>query len=115
VVLLKQGEKIHLITRRRFEGDLRWHFVGEVQASTDTTARVEGYTFVFDSGRNEFVKRPETRVRIFGLADSGNIINIIPEEVDIRNVFYRLSAEKCLVVTDDRSFSLDVNEFSQWR
>ena len=115
MVLLKQREKIHVITRRRFERDLRRHFVGEVQAATETTARVEGYTFVFDEGENEFVKRPETRVRIFGLADSGNIINVIPEATDIRNLSYRLSAENRLILTDGKSFSLDVNEFSQWR
>lgn len=115
MVLLKQGEKIHVITRRRFEGDLRRHFVGEVQAATDTAVRVEGYAFVFQTGNNQYVKRPEKRVRIFGLADSGNIINVIPETVDIRSVSYRLSPDNRLVVTDGKSFSLDIHEFSSWR
>jgi hypothetical protein len=115
MVLLKQGEKIHVITRRQFEGDLRRHFVGEILAATDTTARVKGYAFVFDAGKNEYVRRPEVRMRIFGLADSGNTINVIPEAVEIGNLSYRLSPEKRLVFTDGKSFSLDINEFSQWR
>jgi len=114
-MILEQGDKLHVMTRRGFNEDLRRHFVGEVQAATETTARAEGYVFVFDVTVNEFVKRPEKRVRIFGLADSGHIINVLPRTVDIEAVHYGQSKDQRLVLTDDKSFSLDINEFSHFR
>ncbi|MGB2768204.1 MAG: hypothetical protein WBC88_00565 [Candidatus Zixiibacteriota bacterium] len=115
MAVLEQGDKIHVMTRRRFEEDLRRHFVGEIQAATDTAIRVEGYTFVFDGTANEFVKRPEIRVRIFGLADSGNIINVLPRTVDIKKVYYGQSEDKRLMLADGESFTLDINEFTHLR
>ncbi|MGB7061488.1 MAG: hypothetical protein WBF13_03945 [Candidatus Zixiibacteriota bacterium] len=113
--VLEQGDKIHVMTRRRFEEDLRRHFVGEIQAAIDTAVRVVGYTFVFDGTVNEFVKRPEIRVRVFGLADSGNIINVLTRTVDIKKVYYGQSKDKRLILTDGESFSLDINEFTHLR
>jgi len=114
-MVLQQGEKVHVITRRLFEGDIRRHFVGEVQDASDSAARLCGYVFVFDVGRSQFIKRPERRVRIIGLADSGSIINVIPAEVDLNAVFYQISEENHTVFTDGKSFSLDINEFSAIR
>jgi hypothetical protein len=111
-MLLKPGEKIHVITRRWFEGDLRRHFAGEIVAANESIARVRGYTFVFHPGPNEYVRRPESRERIIALADAGNIINFIPEDVNLEELVYRPSEENRLVVTDRRSFHLDINEFS---
>jgi hypothetical protein len=114
-MVLRPGEKVHIITRRLFENDLRRHFVGEVQASTECMARVEGYVFVFDTGTNQFVRRPERRVRVLGLADSGQIINVIPETADLENLRYEMSSQGRMVVTDGGSFSLDINEFTAFR
>ena len=44
--MIATGEKVYVITRRTFEGDLRRQFVGEVQAVTDFAMRVQGYAFV---------------------------------------------------------------------
>ena len=111
-MLLKPGEKIHVITRRLFEGDLRRHFAGEIVAADDRAVRVKGYTFVFYPTRNEYVRRPDLRERIVVLADADNIINVIPENVNLEDLAYRPSEENRLVVTDHRSFYLDINEFS---
>ncbi len=46
-------------------------------------ARVAGYVFIFDYSANEYIRRPEKRIRIIGLADSGNIINVLPITADI--------------------------------
>ncbi len=35
-MVLAQGEKVHVILRRNFEGDLRRHFVGEIIAASET-------------------------------------------------------------------------------
>ena len=114
-MILKEGEKVHIITRRLFENDLRRHFAGEVQAVGEVAVRIEGYVFVFDAGNVRYVKRPERRVRIFGLADSGNIINVIPAHVDLEALSYQTSANNHMVFTDGKSFTLDINEFSAIR
>jgi hypothetical protein len=111
-VLLMPGERIHVITRRLFEGDLRRHFVGEIVAANNRAVRVKGYAFIFYPARNEYVRRPELRERIIALADAGEIINVIPGNVSLEELTYRPSEENRLVVTDGKSFRLDINEFS---
>lgn len=110
--VVKTGDKLHVITRRGFDGDIRRHFVGEVLEFEDGMARVRGYTFLYDQFRNEFVRRPELRTRILGLGDSGHVINVLPDEVEIERLRYTHSEERRLIVTDGRSFTLDINEFS---
>ena len=110
--MLEPGEKIHVITRRFFEGDIRRHFAGQVVTASETVARVQGYTFVFYPGPNEYIRRPETRERIIALSDAGNIINVLPENVRLEDLVYQKSGQNRLVVTDGKSYSLDINEFS---
>jgi hypothetical protein len=74
-------------------------------------ARVAGYVFIFDYSANEYIRRPEKRLRIIGLADSGNIINLLPVPADIEKAEYTQSRENKLVVTDNKTFTLDINEF----
>jgi hypothetical protein len=114
-MVLKEGEKVHVITRRSFDTDLRRHFVGEVQAVSEVAIRLEGYVFVLDASNNQYVKRPGRRVRVFDLADSGSIINVIPVDVDLDDLSYQTSAQNRSVLTDGKSYSLDINEFSAVR
>ncbi len=109
------GDKIHVMTRRSFDGDLRRHMVGEILAFDDGIVRVRGYTFLYDQFRNEFVRRPEIRTRLLGLGDSGHVINVLPAEVEIERLRYTHSDERRLVLTDGRGYSLDINEFSTTR
>jgi hypothetical protein len=67
-----------------------------------------------------FVRRPELRVRLVSLADGNNVINIIPREVDLEDLQYEdlqydssPGKTKHVVITDGKSFSLDVHEFSR--
>ena len=110
-MVLKEGEKVHVIIRRNFDGDIRRHFAGEVEAVSGNVARVKGYVFVFNTITNEFVRKPERRPRMLGLADSGNIINIIPPDVILEDLEYRYYRGKQLVITDGQDFMLDINEF----
>jgi hypothetical protein len=110
-MLLELGEKIHLMVRRKFEDDLRRHFIGEVLVADSSVARVAGYVFIFDYSANEYIRQPEKRIRIIGLADSGNIINVLPITADIEKAEYTQSRENKLVVTDNKTFTLDINEF----
>jgi hypothetical protein len=109
-MVLKLGEKIHVIVRRRWEDDLRRHFVGEVTDATENVVRIKGYVFVFHPGTNKYIKRPDLRDRIVSLTDSGNIINILPPAVDLDKVSYQTSRDERLVLTDGE-YSLDINEF----
>ena len=61
--VVEVGEKLHIITRRCFEEDMRRHFVGEVTATAGSLAELRGYAFVFHSGANEFRRHPEERRR----------------------------------------------------
>ena len=108
-------EKIHIITRRVFEKDLRRHFVGVIEDVSSELARVKGYVFVFDEWADEFKRRPEERVRIFSLTDANLIINILPPEIEITELMYKVNQEGQRVVTDGKDFSLDVSEFTAKR
>lgn len=108
--MLEAGDLIHVITRRTFEGDVRRHFVGEVVDADGRCARVHGYAFVLDPTRNEFVRKRQPRTRILGIADSGNVIVVLPHGVDLESLRYDSSNRKMLL-TDGHSFSMDVNEF----
>jgi len=104
------GDKLHIITRRRFDGDVRRHFAGEVTGCTGDLYELRGYEFVFSSGSNEYKRRPELRTRLFSLGEEGFIVTKISRHIDIESLEYRF-LEKRRVVTDRKAFTLDINEF----
>ncbi len=114
-MILQKGEKIHVVMRRLFDGDVQRHFAGVVQEIQNDILRCEGYVFAFNLSRNEFEKHTGKRQRIVALADSRNIINIIPPEIEIDELFYGVSKEKHMEVTDGKTFHLDLNEFGPRR
>jgi len=110
--VLAVGDKLHIMTRRLFADDVHPHFVGAISAVAGPLFRAQGYSFVFDSGTNLYVKHPDARTRLFSLSDAGHIISVIPQEVDLNLLQYRTVAG-CLAITDGRGFSLEINEFGQ--
>jgi hypothetical protein len=110
--VLTVGEKLHIMTRRLFADDVHPHFVGEISAVTGPLFRVQGFSFIFDSATNSYVKHPELRTRLFSLSDAGHIITVIPQEVDLNSLEFRTVSGR-LAITDSRSFSLEINEFGQ--
>lgn len=110
-MILKPGEKIHVIARRLFEGEVRRHFVGVVKDANERTARLEGYVFVFDGGRNEFVRKEDRRVKLVSIGESGFIMNVLPDDVCIDDLQYVQNQDGKTVVSDGKGFTLDVNEF----
>jgi hypothetical protein len=110
-MIINIGEKLHIVIRRNFEGDLRRHFVGEVEAFTGPVVRLLGYTIIFDKTKNVFVKSRGVRLTIMDLAESGYIVNFIPENVEIADLIYQYDNEKKLIMTDEKSYILDINEF----
>jgi hypothetical protein len=108
--VIEAGEKIHVMIRRHFKEEVRRHFAGEVTAATLGQIRVEGYTFTCDPVSLIYRRLPELRTRIFGLNDSGYIINVIPKEVDISRLRYHTNTG-VPILTDGQGFTLEVNEF----
>ena len=109
--MISKGEKIFVVTRRLFEGDIRRHFVGEITDVSKEAVRAEGYAFVFDESKNEFIRREKKRTRIFPLTDSGIVINIISKEVLLEEIRYGVNVKNQRVITDGKSFSMNVSEF----
>ncbi len=109
--ILKNGEKIHVIHRRRFEKDIRRHFVGTVEAFAVGIVRASGYVFVIDDlNKHLFVKRPDRRTKLIPLTSGDVIVNVLPDAVDIEHVTYRLD-DRILWVTDGNGWKMDVKEF----
>lgn len=107
--VLEPGEKVHIIFRRRFEGDPRRHFAGTILAVAGPVGRVSGYAFVYNQGSSEWEKRPDKRTRIIPLGDADLIVIIMPAEVDVDSIHYAV-VDRHLVVTDG-TYTLDINEF----
>lgn len=109
--ILKPGEKIHVIHRRRFDKDIRRHFVGTVEAFAAGVVRATGYVFVIDDLKEHlFIKRPDRRTKLIPLASGDVIVNVLPDAVDIEAVAYKLE-DRVLWVTDGNGWKMDVKEF----
>lgn len=69
------------------------------------------YVWVHDNLRGIFRRRPEEREQIFF---QGNrlTINILPADAELAAVVYEADPEKGLRMTDHKTFSLEVTEFS---
>ncbi len=109
--ILSPGEKIHVMHRRRFEKDVRRHFVGQVEGYEQGVARASGYVFVIDDlSKHLFVKRPDRRTKLISILSGDVIVNVIPASVDVEAVTYELK-DRTLVVTDGNTWTMDVKEF----
>lgn len=109
--ILQSGDKIHVMHRRRFEKDVRRHFVGEVEAYDHGLARASGYVFVIDDlSSHLFVKRPDRRTKLVPITSGDVIVNVLPSSLDLEKVRYELK-QRSLFVTDGASWSMDVKEF----
>jgi hypothetical protein len=74
-------------------------------------ARVTGYAFTLDRATNQFKRKLKQRTRIIALTDANNMVNILPQSIDLGKLVYEFNLERKLVMTDGAGFSLDVNEF----
>ena len=113
-MIVEPGEKLHIVERRYFADDVRRHFVGEVLSCTGWVMRLKGYTWVFDDVSGEFVRKPEKRERVISILDRLTV-NVIPPEADVDAVKYVTVPQKGLVVTDERTFFLEITEFTAMR
>lgn len=108
-MILKRGEKIHVIHRRYFEKEARRHFVGVVEDYEGGVARVTGNIYTVDRAKFAFVRRPETRTRIISIVGGDLLVNVLPPSVDLEKVAYKLEG-KTVRVTDGSDWHLDLSE-----
>ena len=108
-MILKQGEKIHVIHRRFFEKEARRHFVGLVEAYEDGVVRVTGHIYALDKIEGMFERRPEARTRILSIVSGDVFVNVLPSTVNLDAVFYK-QVKRAIRVTDGSNWHLDLSE-----
>jgi len=109
--ILEPQERVLIITRRLYHGDVRRHFVGVVERYERGALRVRGYAFVHDLAHGGFTRRKSPRERIFPL-DNHIIVFVLPDETELGAVHYEVTQESGLIVTDSKHFKLELNEFN---
>ena len=110
-MIVSKGEKVHVVYRRNFDNEIRRHFIGEIIEVSQSTVRLKGNAVIYDSSKTSYVKKPESRITIIDLAGSGYIVNIIDINVKIEELQYLIDKNKRLILSDNKEFSLDINEF----
>lgn len=110
-MIIEKGEKMHIMYRALYENSTRRHFLGEVKSVEGPVCRLEGFVFVYDKKTTEFIRKPEKRITIIDISESGYIANIIDRLVNLENVIYKYAQGIGLIATDNKDFSLNINEF----
>ena len=110
-MITSKGEKVHIIYRRNFETEVRRHFIGEITESNESIVRLQGKAVIFDTSKNMYIKKTETRITIIDLSESGYIVDIIDKSINIDDLSYSTDQNKRLILTDNKNFKLDINEF----
>ena len=112
-MILRKGEKIHVIHRRLFEKEPHRHFIGVVDEYEAGVARVTGHVYTVDPVKFAFIRRAEKRTRIISVVSGDLLVNVIPMAVDLEKIIYKQEA-KSVRVTDGADWHLDLSEFT-WR
>lgn len=110
-MILKQGEKVHVIHRRHYEKDHHRHFIGVVDAYDGGVARITGHVYTVDPVKFTFMKRPELRTRLVAVASGDVLVNIIPGKVSLEKITYK-QERKAVRVTDGSDWFLDLSEYT---
>lgn len=109
MMILKPGEKVHVIHRRYFEKEARRHFVGTVDAYEGGVARVTGYVYTVDRAKYVFIRRPEKRTRLISLVSGDTLVNVLPDSVNLEKIVY-MQEKKAVRVTDGSEWFIDLSE-----
>jgi hypothetical protein len=112
-MILRSGEKIHVIHRRLYDKDQHRHFIGSVEAYEGGIARVVGHVYTVDTVKFQYIRRAEVRTRIISIVSGDLLVNIIPPSVELDKITYR-QEKKGVRVTDGSDWFLDLSEFT-WK
>jgi hypothetical protein len=110
-MILKQGEKVHIIHRRHYEKDHHRHFVGVVDSYEGGVARVTGNVYTVDPVKFTFLRRAETRTRLVAVVSGDVLVNILPSTVNLEKIIYK-QERKAVRVTDGSGWYLDLSEYT---
>ncbi len=108
-MLLKEGDKVHILIRRKFEKDIRRHLIGTVIGATDSVILVHGKKAVYNGPKANFSILPDYVSQIVSLIDSGNIVSLLPNEIDMDSLSYEAEPGRTML-TDGKGFKLRINE-----
>lgn len=114
-MIISPGEKFHVIMRRNYEGQVQRHFIGIADVVEGSIVRADGYAFIYDETKAQYIKKQAKRTTILNLAESGYIVNLIPPAVDIDELKYETIDRTFLAITDGKGYLLDINEFGTRR
>ncbi len=112
-MILQPGEKLHVIHRRKMDREPHRHFIGVVEAYENGVARVTGNVYTVDTVKSAFFRRPDKRTRILAISSGDLIVNVLPAEVNLDKIVYKLE-KKAVRVTDGSNWYLDISELA-WR
>ena len=107
--VLAIGEKVHIVERRKFETDLRRHFIGEVVYCSDHHIKASGFPYVYSPSSKIFEKVDPDRVRIFA-NDNHIAVTLLPPNFDLRNAVYKRIPYKFLLCDAD-GFEMELDDF----
>ncbi|HVS16390.1 MAG TPA: hypothetical protein VMV46_20950 [Thermoanaerobaculia bacterium] len=107
-MILNPGEKVHVLVRRRFDGDVRRQLVGEVVAAGEGAVRLRSYSFSFEPAFNLYSRSAEVREQILSLVEGGHLITLLPAEVELEKLEFRMANNR--TVLTDGAFVLEVEE-----
>lgn len=110
-MILKPGEKVHVIHRRNFEKEQHRHFIGTVDSYEGGVARVTGHVYTVDTAKFVFMKRVETRTRLISVVSGDVLVNILPAKVSLDKIVYK-TERKAVRVTDGSDWYLDLSEYT---
>src|SRR5215510_14242341 len=110
-MILRPGEKLHVIHRRFYPSDHHRHFIGSVEAYEDGVARVVGHVYTVDTTKFQYIRRPELRTRIISIVSGDLLVNIIPPSVNLEKITYK-QEKKGVRVSDGSDWFLDLSEFT---
>lgn len=110
-MILKAGEKVHIIHRRHYEKDHHRHFVGVVEAYEQGVARVTGSVYAVDPINFTFMRRPEQRTRLVSVVSGDVLVNVLPAKVNLDKIVYK-QERKAVRVTDGSEWHLDLSEYT---
>ena len=108
-MVLAAGSKLLVCHRRLFNEDQPRFFVGVVKACEEGVAKVTGYSFTRDPSLG-FVRKDDERTKIVALASGMVIVYELPAEVDVAQVRIEQPGGHSVVMTDGRSFRMDLAE-----
>ena len=112
-MILRSGEKIHVIHRRLYEKDPHRHFIGTVETYEQGVARVVGHVYTVDNAKFQYMRRPELRTRLISVVSGDLLVNIIPSSVNLEKITYK-QEKKSVRVSDGSDWFLDLSEFT-WK